>query len=327
MRNLIKKSPLKTLISLTAATLISASANAFDEIYIFGDSLSDTGNAQAFSGNPAVPARFSNGPVAVDVIAAALGTSATPSLFLSGQQLGNNYAVGGAQAVDADRDESTYDTNLPTQVNLYLAYNGFQASATDLHAVIIGGNDLFEAATIRSASIAEESGPARQDIRKAAEARVTEAVASLEAQLMKLVGAGARNLLVASAPDVSQVPSQLDATAYFQAIADDKHEAKRASKFPKYVSKLVSQYNGELSAAVARVEALAGIDIVEWDLASFLSNQIEDAESLGYDNVTDGCIEDLSNLPECEGFLFFDGVHPTTASHQAGALEVLDLLQ
>jgi phospholipase/lecithinase/hemolysin len=320
------KFSLKTLTGLVGAAALSLSATTQAEIYIFGDSLSDTGNAQAFT-NGAVPARFSNGPVAVDFIAGALGSAATPSLFLSGQQLGNNYAVGGAQAVDADRDESTYDTNLPTQVNLYLAYNGFQASATDLHAVIIGGNDLFAAATIRSASVAEESGAARQDIRKAAEARVTEAVASVEAQLMKLVGAGARNLLVASAPDVSQVPSQLDATAYLQAIADDKQEAKRASKFPKYVSKLVSQYNEELAAAVARVEALAGIDIVEWDLASFLSNQIEDAESLGFDNVTDGCIEDFANLPACEGFLFFDGVHPTTAAHEAAGLEVLGLLQ
>lgn len=321
------KFSLKALTGLVGAAALSVSATTHAELYIFGDSLSDTGNAQAFSGNPAVPARFSNGPVAVDVIAAALGTAATPSLFLSGQQLGNNYAVGGAQAVDADRDESTYDTNLPTQVNLYLAYNGFQASATDLHAVIIGGNDLFQAATIRSASVAEESGPVRQDIRKAAEARVTEAVASVEAQLMKLVGAGARNLLVATAPDVSQVPSQLDATAYLQAIANDAQEAKRAAKFPSYVSKLVSQYNEELAAAVARVEAIAGIEIVEWDLASFLSNQIEDAESLGYDNVTDGCIEDFANLPACEGFLFFDGVHPTTAAHQAAGLQVLGLLQ
>jgi phospholipase/lecithinase/hemolysin len=321
------KFSLKALTGLVGAAALSVSATTHAELYIFGDSLSDTGNAQAFSGNPAVPARFSNGPVAVDVIAAALGTVATPSLFLSGQQLGNNYAVGGAQAVDADRNEATYDTNLPTQVNLYLAFNGFQASATDLHAVIIGGNDLFQAATIRSASVAEESGPARQDIRKAAEARVTEAVASVEAQLMKLVGAGARNLLVATAPDVSQVPSQLDATAYLQAIANDKQEAKRAAKFPSYVSKLVSQYNEELAAAVARVEAIAGIEIVEWDLASFLSNQIEDAESLGFDNVTDGCIEDFANLPACEGFLFFDGVHPTTAAHQAAGQQVLGLLQ
>jgi phospholipase/lecithinase/hemolysin len=322
------KRSLKTLAGLIGGAVLSASAAAYDNIYIFGDSLSDTGNAQAFT-NGAVPARFSNGPVAVDIIAGAYGLQATPSVFLAGLgELGNNYAVGGAVAFDADGDDTNVtDTNLSSQVNAYLAYNNFQASQTALYAVIIGGNDLFAAQAIRAASVAEENGAVRQDIRKAAEARVTAAVNSVETQLMKLVGFGARNLLVGTAPDVAQVPTSLDSAAGLQAIADDKQEAKRASKFLKYTSKLTAQYNEELAAAVERVEAVAGIDVTIWDLEAFLSNQIEDAEMLGFDNTTDGCIEDFSNLPACEGFVFFDGVHPTTAVHTAAGLEVLELLQ
>lgn len=321
---------LKKLTALVGGAVLSASAVAYDNVYIFGDSLSDTGNASAFlaaQGVPGVPERFSNGPVAVDVLAGGLGFQATPSLFLLGGEYGNNYAVGGAVAIDADGDESTFDTNLPTQVNTFLAYNGYQANPNALYAVVIGGNDLFAAQAIRATSVAEASGPARQDIRKAAEARVTQAIASVEAQLMKLVGSGARNLVVGTAPDVSQVPTSLDTSAALIAIADDKHEAKRADKFLSYTSKLASQYNEELALAVARVEAAAGISIVMWDLESFLSNVVEDAETLGYDNTTDGCIEDYANLPACDGFVFFDGVHPTTSVHTAAGLEVLQLLQ
>lgn len=324
------KISMKKVAAVLVASAASVYAHAFDNVYIFGDSLSDTGNAKQFAaaqGVNGIPARFSNGPVAVDVITQAYGLTATPSLYLFGQEFGNNYAVGGAVALDADGDESTPDTNLPSQVNAYLAYNGFQASPTALYAVIIGGNDLFRAQEIRAASVAEEDGSVRQDIRKAAEERVTLAVNSIEAQLIKLVSAGARNVLVGSAPDVAQVPNSLDAAAGLQAIADDKQEAKRASKFLRYTSKLTAQFNEELAAAVARVETLAGIDIVEWDLEGFLSNQIEDAESLGFTNTTDGCIEDFSNLPACTGYLFFDGVHPTTAAHTSAGLEVLQLLQ
>lgn len=324
------KRSLKTLAGLIGGAVLSASAAAYDNIYIFGDSLSDTGNAQAFLAPQGInlPSRFSNGPVAVDVLAGALGFQASPSLYLFGQEFGNNYAVGGAVAFDADGDDTNVtDTNLSSQVNAYLAYNNFQASETALYAVIIGGNDVFAAQAIRAGSVAEEDGAIRQDIRKAAQARVTAGVDSVEAQLMKLVGFGARNIIVGTAPDVAQVPTSLDTSAGLQAIADDKQEAKRASKFLKYTSKLSAQYNEELAAAVERVEAAAGIDITIWDLEAFLSNQIEDAEILGFDNTTDGCIEDFSNLPACDGFVFFDGVHPTTAVHTAAGLEVLQLLQ
>jgi phospholipase/lecithinase/hemolysin len=324
------KRSLKTLAGLVGGAMLSASASAYDSMYIFGDSLSDTGNAQAFLAPQGInlPARFSNGPVAVDIIAGAYGLSATPSLFLFGQEFGNNYAVGGAVALDADGDDNNVtDTNLSSQVNAYLAYNGFQSSPTALYAVIIGGNDLFAAQEIRAASVAEDDGAIRQDIRKAAEARVSAAVQSVEAQLMKLVGTGARNLLVASAPDVAAVPASLNASAGLKALADDDQEATRAGKFLKYTSLLTAQYNEELAAAVARVEALAGIDIIEWDLESYLNNQVEDAALNGYTNSTSGCIEDLSNLPACDGYVFFDTVHPTTAVHTTAGMEVIQLLQ
>ena len=64
-----------------------AQQREFDTITVFGDSLSDTGNAAG--------ARFSNGPVWVEYVARHFGLSVDP---VSGG--GTNYAVGGARAYD-----------------------------------------------------------------------------------------------------------------------------------------------------------------------------------------------------------------------------------
>ncbi len=320
----------KSAVGLIGGAVLSATASAYDSIYIFGDSLSDTGNASQFAaaqGVTGIPDRFSNGPVAIDVVASAYGLTATPSLYLFGQEFGNNYAVGGAVAIDADGDEATPDTNLPSQVNAFLNYNAFQADSSALYAVIIGGNDLFAAQAIRAGTITADTPEERQATRQAARARVDQAVESLEAQMLKLISAGATEFLVGNAPDVAQVPNSLDTEAALIASAETKGQTRRAERFLAVSSRLVDRYNRKVARMVNRLERTTGVHITEWDLQSFLSNQIEDAEALGFNNTTDGCIEDFANLPACEGFVFFDAVHPTTAVHTTAGLEVLELLQ
>ena len=71
------------LLSLIASGL--ASADSFSRLYVFGDSLSDTGNAASVVNDlppPYYKNRFSNGPVAVEVLAKKLGLSADASLYL-----------------------------------------------------------------------------------------------------------------------------------------------------------------------------------------------------------------------------------------------------
>ena len=80
---------------------VSAKLNpAFDHMVVFGDSLSDTGNA----------GRFSNGPVWVEQLAASLNVALEPSLMG-----GTNFAIGGAK-LDAHSDASS----LRAQADLYL---------------------------------------------------------------------------------------------------------------------------------------------------------------------------------------------------------------
>ena len=80
---------------------IEASAQGFSNMYIFGDSLSDTGNRATVTGDFPAPFfmnRVSNGQVAVEVLATSLGLSADASRHLVGPAVGTNYAVAGARA-------------------------------------------------------------------------------------------------------------------------------------------------------------------------------------------------------------------------------------
>ena len=83
-----------------------AAESPFDEMIVFGDSLSDTGNvfdlsSGAFAGEPYFGGRFSNGPVWVEWLAHGIGFNEptedmpVPAPSLRG---GTNYAYGGAQA-------------------------------------------------------------------------------------------------------------------------------------------------------------------------------------------------------------------------------------
>jgi len=192
MKNL--KFKLMACASLLVASF-AVNANGYSNVYVFGDSLSDNGNLHALDPSSTYGERFTNGPVAVEIVAAALGHTLTPSLHLAGGS-GNNYAIAGAKAVDDDGDEGTFDINLPTQVNAFLASHSYSAPSDALYMLLIGGNDIRSAREIRSAAVFAATPEERQAIRKAANQSLTAAVASEQAQLLKLIAAGAKHILV-----------------------------------------------------------------------------------------------------------------------------------
>jgi phospholipase/lecithinase/hemolysin len=332
MRNSLKK-----LSTLLGAAALSVSASAYDNVYFFGDSLSDAGqftNVPPFAGllPPGIQAKFTNidpaqgNIIAADVIAGAYGQLSTPSGLALGLNVGNNYAVGGAVAIDADGDESTPDLNLPTQLNSHLAGLGFQADPTALYTIIIGGNDLFAAQEIRSAYVFSEAGPERQAIRQASKARVDAAVAAVEAQLMKLIGAGAQNVLVGNAPDVGVVPATDLLVDGLLAAATTPGEERRASRMYEISTKLTGRYNRKLKRAVKRVSKATGVDVILYDVEEFLNTTIDNASDLGYTNTTDACLPTTPGVGVCAGFIFADNVHPTTNVHQAIGADLVQTL-
>jgi thermolabile hemolysin len=122
--------------------LIAASQSfGFTDLFVFGDSLSDTGNVFASTAGlqPAAPyfnGRYSNGPVWVETLAGGLGISATNSL--GG---GKNYAFGGAETNPGAALSTLGTANIGTQIAL-LSGSGQTISSNSLVVVWAGANDF-----------------------------------------------------------------------------------------------------------------------------------------------------------------------------------------
>ncbi len=156
-----------TAMALTFST-VEASTPAFDRLVVFGDSLSDTGNA----------GRFSNGPVWVEQLASRLGVALAPN-----RQGGLNFAVGGARL-----DPLSGPHSLRAQTDHFLRTP--VAPTRTLYIVYGGGNDLL-------AAVGRPDGPAMVD----------RAVASLKSVLEDLLQQGATDILVPNLPDVGMTPA------------------------------------------------------------------------------------------------------------------------
>src|SRR3984957_6335713 len=107
------------LACCSSALLAATAADAYTAEYVFGDSLSDNGNLAglvgAFPNPPSFDNSFTNGPVAVQLLAESLGLSANASLWLtSPTPQGTNYAVGGATAAAGTDIVPGVNINLPS---------------------------------------------------------------------------------------------------------------------------------------------------------------------------------------------------------------------
>jgi len=255
-------------LAMTAPALPSSLRNAFDELVVFGDSLSDTGNA----------GRFSNGPVWVDGVANSLGLSVRPSEFG-----GTNYAIGGARL-----DPASGPTSLPAQMLRHLERN--RPSKKRLYIVYGGGNDLIAAA-----------------LGTAGEQLVDRAVGALRGILFRLAEQGATDVLVPNLPDVGMTPA---------ARLAGRTEIDRAAR-------LTRRFNEGLETILLDLETTTSVRLYRLDVAALAERARIDPAAFGFVNVTSPCI----GLPSCEGYVFWDGLHPTTAAHARLAEAALSVLR
>lgn len=177
-----------SVLALVTATAPIAAAAPFTAIYGFGDSLSDTGNVKLATGGavPAAPyfdGRFSNGPVAVEHLAQALGLPILPSL--AG---GTNYAYGGARTGSGGSVPGVLD-----QVALFGLANANVADPGALYFMFAGGNDLRDAAA--------DPGNAATIVQQG--------VTNLIGALTTLYGMGARDFFVPNLPNLGRTPESL----------------------------------------------------------------------------------------------------------------------
>ncbi|NBD20288.1 PEP-CTERM sorting domain-containing protein [Aquabacterium fontiphilum] len=279
------------------ASLSATSAQAYSQIIVFGDSLSDTGNASARLGglapaSPYVDGRFSNGPVAVEVMAQQLGLPLV------------SYAFGGAQTGNFNQFQAfpvpqvaaaMAGTGMADQVATYtglLALQGQQADAQALHVVWGGGNDFLAALSA-------------DDLAALPQAAAT-AVGNLASHVQSLYGAGARSFLVPLMPDF--------ATSYFGTSNPALAPA---------LSQLTLSFNQALSGVMQGLQGqLAGADIIVFDTPSVLAAVRGEIVAEG-GNVVARCWagnylgQGASVCANPDQYFLFDSVHPTARVHAA----------
>jgi phospholipase/lecithinase/hemolysin len=318
-------------------------------MFVLGDSLSDVGNAASVAdyllGRTIAPptvglcnpfdvlvlsrgcedviyrkSRVSDGPVSVEHVATALGFAALgPSLHVvpSRPSSGPNYAVGSAKARGGGIED------LGRQVDVLL-HDRAPLATEALVVIIIGGNDAIDALQAANAG-----GPTAAD---SSSGIMTAAVAAIGDNLERLLDYGARRLVVANVPDLAALPSV--------------RAAAQGSATPAAVlataTAVSDAFDRELDARLDVIEAKRAWDspqppvIVRFDLrAAFAA--VQQAASQRGDNTTDACFDSdayrasalgvrrfhpdcapvAGGMPRFAGFVFWDDVHPTGATHSA----------
>ena len=279
------------LLLINSLDMIPAFAQSADysNLIIFGDSISDTGNAAILDlPFPFYENRISDGPIAVDLIANALGLSSERSEHLVGREVGFNYAVVGGNI------EGSEPEDMNQQVNAYLDRVNQQAEPDALYVLIMGGNDLRETRGITDPFVATQ--------------RISFAVAELERQIERLVTAGARAFFVTNGPNVGRIPETLER------VPSDPNIVARAEDY-------VRQYNALFEQTMAPFRQRSDLSFVTFDFFEAFENLLDNGTSLGFRNTTEGCfdIDSLSIELEClifgfESRVFFDSVHPSSAT-------------
>lgn len=284
-----------TFLTLIVSPPILATP-AYNQVYVFGDSLSDTGNLASivgpFPSPPFYENRVSNGPVAVEILAKKLGTTANASLHLIAPESGTNYSVAGANAVGIEA------IDLPAQLSIFLANHSYVAPANALYVIFIGGND------IRSVRTVQDKFTARSII--------DTAVQQIKLTIKTLVQSGAHSFLLVNAPNIGIIPE----TRILSVIMEDPTMPKRARKLSNY-------FRIQLDEALEEFEHTKSIRIVEFDLYKYFNKLIKKSEKYGFINSTDACFSSITFTfnegcdygENFDQYIFFDEIHPTARVH------------
>ncbi len=267
----------KTIIFFVAAFLIAAIAimiprplqqpartvQPIDQLYIFGDSLSDVGNVFRATGGqiPAAPyfqGRHSNGRVWVEELAAKLN--------LSNDRV-KNFAWGGATTGINGLNRVP---GVLAQVETFVQAQP-KIDPQALFVIWAGANDyLFSAETPNTS------------------------IENLNRSIQSLLKSGAKRFLVANLPDLGKLP------------------ATRTTEASQRLTNIAIAYNQSLKTTLDQLQN-PDLAIAELDVFNIYQTAINNPQQFGFTNVTNACLGSSAN---CDRFLFWDGIHPTTAAHK-----------
>jgi phospholipase/lecithinase/hemolysin len=307
------------LALVLAVPTFATAQTRYSGVVVFGTSLSDPGNAFVLLGDQNTPAdfdlnpflipsapyakgghHFSNGATWIEQFArgAGLGGSAKAALGSSSSEA-SNFAVGAARA-----REDGVNFNLTRQVSTFLARANGVAPSSALYVIEMGGND------VRDAFQAYVGGGGLP----AASAILTDALTSIAMNIHRLHAAGAQDFLVWSSPNISLTPALRSLGPQAGALANG----------------LTLSFNASLTGVLANLSAVTGATFARLDAYGIQAAIVAHPENYGLTNVTTACIRPSVAPFNCENpdeYLFWDGIHPTTAGHAVLAQETANVIR
>ena len=320
------KGPLRTLF-LTAAVATLAlqpfAARAellqITDMFVFGDSLSDGGNSglrsQEFTGNPSIVfppppyagGRYTNGPTAVERLWNLYNTDGGLLPSLAG---GTNFAIGGSttglesfnEITDSVPDElhpAYAERSAAWQLEQFQAHaasNTFDP-ATSLFVVWLFPNDIFYFNSTGMLPGVVPGSSGGNDV-------VTNGIVNILTTIQILAAAGAQHFLVPNLANLANSP------------------AFAGGPLAGALNDLTIAFNANLAAQLALLDASIAAEITLFDLDALFAEILADPGAHGLTNTTGQCVQNLQNgLCNPSQWLFWDGVHPTTAAHAIIARE------
>lgn len=305
----------------------------FNSLIVFGDSLSDPGNKFALTGLSNVPPydlldpfvvpngpyarggqHHSNGATWIEQYARKLdlGDQVRPAYQMNSDA--TNYAYGGARARDVGQDVPPHpdpvvrsNKHLPEQVGQFLADVGYAAPTDALYVIFVGGNDIAPDAVTQLGS----SNPALgiQTIVRALE--------SVSDNIIALYTAGARHFLVLNAPDLGLTPAMQIAGPLAQAGASCLSVLYNfGTPVPCVTAGIdIPGLDGVLDLLESN---LPGIAFFRINVFAQMHAFVTYPDAFGLTNVTDHCVKPNEPPYACkspDGYLFWDGAHPTKTVH------------
>ncbi len=268
-------------VAAACAVTSTASAQTYNRLVVFGDSLSDNGNLFAATGGTQPPApyfqgRFSTGPVFTELLGFTLARQGGP---VSGSI---NYAYGGART-----DSSAFPPGMRAQLAAYTSAGG-RFGAGDLVSILGGANNIFQALPAAGASASPVA---------AIDPFARSAATDINFLANSVASAGAGTILVTNLPKLSLTPQFRNTTA--APLAD-------------YA---VTTFNGVLLAGLnATAAAQPNANIIMMDLFKIGDTIASNPGLFGITNVTAPCF--TTTVCTDPGFFYTDGVHPTALGHR-----------
>lgn len=285
-------------LALGSATVASACGHGkpkdgppFSALYVFGDSLSDTGNLFAGTGHQAPPAELywnghsSNGLLWPEYVASALGLRYNQA---------TNFAWAGATTGTFNAWEPDFQNEaLPGMQDELAAFLGTLgpdgADPEALYVVFGGANDFF--------TITQEN----------AEQVITNALTNIASVVATLHAVGAEHIVVVNLPDIGLTPRAMSG-------------GPEAAAMATYLS---NTFNVGLAGALDKLAA-AGIETMRVDVFALLNEMVDHPRKYGFTNVTEPSFPDYV---KGRTHLFWDPIHPTTRAQAWMAVEILEAVR